>query len=337
MAIRVAINGFGRIGRAFFKQAFERPEIEIVAVNDLGSCENLAYLLRFDSVYGRYEREVAVEGGVFVVGGKRIQALAVKDPAALPWKDLQIDVVVESTGFFTHSDDAKKHLEAGAKRVVISAPAKGEVATVLLGINEDKFSAGPITCNASCTTNAVSPVAAIMMETAGVKKAILNTVHGYTASQNLVDGPVKDDDFLRGRAAAVNIVPSSTGAAEAVAKALTELDKLFTGISMRVPVVAGSIADFTFLAGRATTAEEINDILRKAAREPRWQNIFTVSEQSLVSADIIKNPYASIADLPMTRVVDGDLIKILAWYDNEWGYTTTLVEHIVRAAKHPNV
>ncbi len=334
MSIKVAINGFGRIGRAFFKQAFERPEIEIVAVNDLGSCENLAYLLRFDSVYGRYEREVAVEGGAFVVGGKRIQALAVKDPAALPWKDLGIDVVVESTGLFTNAEDAKKHLDAGAKRVVISAPAKGGVATVLVGINEDKFAGNALTCNASCTTNAASPVAAIMMETIGVKKAILNTVHGYTASQNLVDGPVRDDDFLRGRAAAVNIVPSSTGAAEAVAKALTDLDKLFTGISMRVPVVAGSIADFTFFAGRTTTVEEVNDILRNAAREPRWQNIFTVTEQSLVSTDIIKNPYASIADLPMTRVVDRDLVKILAWYDNEWGYSTTLVEHVILAAKY---
>ncbi|MBI2624418.1 aldehyde dehydrogenase [Candidatus Parcubacteria bacterium] len=334
MAIRVAINGFGRIGRAFFKQAFERPEIELVAVNDLGSCENLAYLLRFDSVYGRYEREVAVEDGAFIVDGRRIKALAEKDPAALPWKDLGVDVVVESTGLFTHSDKAKLHLEAGAKRVVISAPAKGEVATVLVGINEDKFAAGPITCNASCTTNAASPVAAIMMETVGVKKAILNTVHGYTASQNLVDGSVKDDDFLRGRAAAVNIVPSSTGAAEAVAKALTELDKLFTGISLRVPVVAGSIADLTFLAGRTTTAEEVNDLLRKAAGEPRWQNIFRVSEEPLVSSDIIKDPYASIADLSFTRVVDGDLVKILAWYDNEWGYTTTLVEHVIRAAKY---
>ncbi len=332
--IRVAINGFGRIGRAFFKLAFENPEIEFVAINDLGEPENLAYLLKYDTVYGHYERDVKLVDNHLTVGGKEIKLLSEKDPVLLPWKDLKIDVVVESTGVFTGKADAEKHLQAGAKRVVITAPAKDGVPYVLIGANDDDFKDGldPVTCNASCTTNASAPVAAIMMENPGVIKAMLNTVHGYTATQSLVDGPAKKD-FRRGRAAAQNIVPSTTGAAESVVQSLPELENKFDGIAMRVPVACGSIVDFTFLAKHKTTVEEINDIFRKASKDPRWEKVLSVTEDQIVSSDIIADPHGSIVDLSMTRVVDGDLVKVLAWYDNEWGYSATLVEHVLRVGK----
>ena len=342
--IRVAINGFGRIGRAFFKVAHERDDIEVVAVNDLGSIESLAYLLKYDSAYGVAPSDVVVgtngtDGASLLVDGKKITFVREKDPAQLPWKDLDIDVVVESTGFFTSYDKAQAHITAGAKRVVITAPAKDDSdglvngATVLMGLNEDRLSTCDITSNASCTTNAGSPLMAILDETIGIEKALLNTVHAYTASQALVDGPSKKD-LREGRAAAMNIVPSSTGAAIAVAKALPQLDKKFDGISIRVPVVVGSIVDITFLAKRKTDAEEVNLILRKAAGEKRWKGIFATTDEPLVSTDIKGNSHASIADLAMTRVVDGDLVKVLAWYDNEMGYTHTLVDHVVKAAAH---
>lgn len=335
---RVAINGFGRIGRAFMKLAWERPEIEIVAVNDLGDVNMLAYLLKYDTVYGNWKHEVTVSGNDLVIDGKTLQVVQQKDPAMLPWKDLNIDVVVESTGFFTTYDKANAHITAGAKKVVISAPGKagedtsihGE--TILLGINENKFGTCDITSNASCTTNAASPLIAILHEEIGIEKAILNTVHGYTASQALVDGPSKKD-FREGRAAAQNIVPSSTGAAIAVTKALPELDGLFDGISTRVPVPAGSIVDVTFISKKDVTAEEVNEVLRKAAASDRWKRTFAVTDEPLVSSDILGRTHASIADLLMTRVVDGNLVKVMAWYDNEMGYTATLVDHVIKTAE----
>lgn len=339
MPIKVAINGFGRIGRTFFKQAIERPELEIVAVNDLTDEENLAYLLRYDTVYGRYQKSVGVaeEDGkkYLMVAGHKYLSLTEKDPANLPWKELGIDIVVESTGVFTSQEKAAPHLRAGAKRVVISAPAKDGIEHVLSGANNDKFSSpgiGEITSNASCTTNAVVPVAAILSERPGIKKAMLNTIHAYTASQGTVDTPAPGD-HLRGRAAAQNIVPSHTGAAEAAAKSLPHLEKIFDAISVRVPVICGSLIDFTFLAKKKTSVAEINDILRNAAKEERWKAILTVSEEPLVSSDIIGTTHASIVDLTFTRVVDNDFVKVLAWYDNEWAYSHTLLEHVIRIWK----
>lgn len=333
MATRVAINGFGRIGRAFTRLSHGR-DIEIVAVNDLGSLENLAYLLKYDTVYGRAPFSVEAEGGNLIVDGKQIKFLQEKDPAALPWKDLAIDVVVESTGFFTDYEKAKAHITAGARRVVITAPVKGDSeigATVLMGLNEEKLNTCQISSNASCTTNSASPVIAILDDAIGIEKAILSTTHAYTASQSIVDGPSRKD-MKEGRAAAQNIVPTTTGAAIAVTEAYPQLVGKFDGISMRVPVVAGSIADITFIAKRPTTRDEVNEILRGAAAAPRWAGIFTTTDEELVSSDIVGEPFASIADLGMTRVVDGNLVKVLAWYDNEMGYTESLVRHVLKAS-----
>ena len=333
MAIRVAINGFGRIGRAFVRRSYNRG-IEIVAVNDLGSLENLAYLLKYDTVYGRAPFSVESKNGSLLIDGKEVKFFSEKDPAQLPWKDLSIDVVIESTGFFTDYEKANVHIIAGAKRVVITAPVKNESslgATVLMGLNEDKLSTCNITSNASCTTNSVSPIISVLDESIGIEKAILSTTHAYTASQSLVDGPSKKD-MKEGRAASQNIVPTSTGAAIAVAQAYAPLTGKFDGISLRVPVPAGSIADITFIAKRSTTKEEVNEILRSAGTKPRWEGIFTTTDEELVSSDIVGEPYASIADLGMTRVVDGTLVKVLAWYDNEMGYTESLVRHCIAAA-----
>jgi glyceraldehyde 3-phosphate dehydrogenase len=331
---KVAINGFGRIGRTFFRLAFDHPDIEIVAVNDLGSIDNLAYLLTYDSAYGRAPFSVQIDGQSLIVDGKRIAFVQEKDPKALPWGAMGVDVAVESTGFFTSYGSAGAHLEAGAKRVVISAPAKDDGtipgATVLMGVNEGDMKTCQVTSNASCTTNATSPLIAILKEAVGIKKALLNTVHAYTASQSLVDAPKKD--WREGRAAALNIVPTSTGAAIATTLAHPELVNKFDGIAMRVPVPVGSIVDVTFLADRPTTVEEINAALTAAAASDRWKHLFAVTNEQLVSTDIIGARYASIADLAFTRVVDGDLVKVLAWYDNETSYTHTLVEHVVAAA-----
>jgi len=332
--IRVAINGFGRIGRAFARLSQNR-DIEIVAVNDLGSLENLAYLLKHDTVYGLAPFKVEKRNGALVIDGKDIKFFSEKDPANLPWKELDIDVVVESTGFFTDYEKAKAHIDAGARRVVITAPVKGESnigATVLMGLNEDRMKKCQITSNASCTTNAASPVIAILDEAIGIQKAILSTTHAYTASQSIVDGPSKKD-MKEGRAAAQNIVPTSTGAATAVAQAYESLKGKFDGISLRVPVAAGSIADITFISKRPTTVEEVNSALRAAALKPRWSGIFATTDEELVSSDIIGMLCASVADLGMTRVVDGTLVKVLAWYDNEMGYTESLVRHVLAAAK----
>lgn len=338
--IRVAINGFGRIGRAFAKVARERNEIELVAINDLGNIQNFAYLLKYDTAYGVSPFDVSADEkkNVLIIDGHEVQFVSEKDPTKLPWKSLGIDVVVESTGLFTSADKAQAHIDAGAKRVVVSAPIKDapdaaiKGVTVLMAMNEDKLEGNPVSSNASCTTNAGSPLIAILDETLGIEKALLNTVHGYTASQSLVDGPSKKD-LREGRAAAQNIVPSSTGAAIAVTKVATQLEGKFDGISIRVPVITGSIVDVTFISKRNTSAEEVNSLLKKAAAEPRWNGIFTVTEEPLVSHDIVGNRHASIADLAMTRVVDGNLVKVLAWYDNEMGYTSTLVEHVIKAGR----
>lgn len=333
--INVAINGFGRIGRAFFRLAKKRDDITIVAINDLGSVENLAYLLKYDTAYGVAPFDISVSGGHLLVDGTEVAVFSEKDPANLPWKKLAVDVVVESTGFFTKYGDAEVHVtKAGARRVVISAPAKDEPrdetqGTILMGINDERLSTCVVTSNASCTTNASSPLIAILDEAIGIEKALLSTVHAYTASQALVDGPSKKD-LREGRAAAQNIVPSSTGAAIAVAKVLPQLTDKFDGISLRVPVVVGSIADITFIAKRDTTVEEVNDILRKASQDARWTGIFTVTEEDLVSSDIAGNTHAAIADLAFTRVVGGNLVKVLSWYDNEMGYTNALIEHVVK-------
>jgi len=320
--IKVAINGFGRIGRAFFRVASERDDIDIVAVNDLGEQKNLEYLLKYDSVYGQFSNTKF----------PNVRWLQEKEPTKLPWKDMGVDVVVESTGIFTDFDKARVHIEAGARRVVISAPAKGDAslgATVLMGVNEDRLKTCVVSSNASCTTNASSPLIAILDAALGIERALLNTTHAYTATQAIVDGPSKKG-LREGRAAALNIIPSSTGAAVAVTKAYESLEGKFDGISLRVPVPAGSIADITFIARRNTTAEEVNSILKAAANDARWQGIFTVSEEELVSSDIVGNPHAAIADLTMTRVI-GNLVKVLSWYDNEMGYTHALVRHVVAA------
>jgi len=332
---RVAINGLGRIGRAFLKLALKRSEIEIVAVNDLGELENLAYLLRYDSAYGRSGLEVKTDGGQLTIGQHKITFLQERDPALLPWDELDIDVVVESTGVFASYAKSKAHIDAGARKVVISAPVKDlptagiPGATVLMGVNDDKLSTCQITSNASCTTNSSGPLISILNESIGISKALLNTVHGYTSTQELVDSPSKKD-FRRGRAAAQNIVPSTTGAAVAVTQVIAGLENKFDGIATRVPVITGSIVDVTFVAKKKTSVDEINQILKDAADSARWQGIFMTTEEPLVSSDIIGNTHASIADLSFTKVVDGDLCKVLAWYDNEMGYANTLVEHVIK-------
>lgn len=329
---RLAINGFGRIGRGFLRAAHGRQGIEIVAINDLTSPENLAYLLKYDTVYGRAPFSVSGTAKGIVVDGVEIPVLSERDPAKLPWKDMQIDIVLESTGFFTDAQKAHAHLDAGAKKVVITAPAKGEGAeTILIGANESKFGTCDISSNASCTTNAASPVVGVLDEAIGIERAILNTTHAYTATQAIVDAPAHDD-FRRGRAGAENLSPSSTGAAKATALAYPQLAGKFDGIAVRVPVPAGSLVDVTFVPKRPTTVEEVNDALRKAAASDRWKRVFAVTEEPLVSSDILGLPYGSIADLAMTRVVDGSLVKVLAWYDNEMGYVHTLVEHAAAVA-----
>lgn len=330
---RVAINGFGRIGRCFYRAAHGQEGMEIVAVNDLTTPENLAYLLKYDSVYGRAPFEVKAEQGALVIDGKKIPVIAEKDPSKLPWRDMQIDVVIESTGFFTDPAKARAHIDAGAKKVVISAPAKSEGAeTILIGANEEKFGTCDITSNASCTTNAANPLIGVLDEAIGIERALLNTTHAYTATQAIVDAPAADD-FRRGRAGAINLAPSSTGAAKATALAYPALKGKFDGIAVRVPVPAGSIVDVTFVPKRPTTTEEVNDALRKAAATDRWKRVFAVTDEPLVSSDILGLPYGAIADLGMTRVVDGTLVKVLAWYDNEMGYVHTLVYHVQEIAK----
>lgn len=334
MAIRVAINGFGRIGRSFFRTAFGDSIFNIIAVNDLTDSKTLAYLLKYDSVYGRYDKEIKAEKNALVINGKKVEVLAEKDPAKLPWGTLGVDIVVESTGFFTTAEKARAHITAGAKRVVITAPATGEVETVLIGVNNDRFQTkNPLTCNASCTTNSVAPVMQIILENFGVKRAMMTTVHGYTASQKLVDGPDSKDP-RRGRAAAVNIVPSTTGATEAVIQSIPALEGKFQAESVRVPILTGSLSIMTVMTEKKTSVDEINKVFKKAAEDSRWSKSLKTTEDPIVSTDIIGEPYGAIVDLTLTRTLGDDLIKVFSWYDNEAGYTATLVEHVNRIIKN---
>ena len=324
---KIAINGFGRIGRAALKILLETPGMEVVAVNDLMSIENAAYLFKYDSVYGVYEGEVSFDGNHLIVNDKKILFLSEKDPEQLPWKDLEINVIIESTGFFTKKEDAEKHIHAGAKHVVISAPTKSkDTPTVLHGVNTLDGNKSIFSC-ASCTTNNIGPVLEIIDRRIGIKKAILNTIHAYTSSQSLIDAPAKRD-LRMGRSAAINLVPASTGAAIAATKVLPQLEGKFDGMAIRTPVPVGSISDITFVANRKTSAEEINNILIEESKTERYKQVLSASNAPLVSSDILQSPFASIVDLEMTRVVDGDLIKIMAWYDNEWGFTNQMIREI---------
>lgn len=340
MKTKVAINGFGRIGRNAFKIAFERPDLEIVAVNDLTDTKTLAYLLKHDSAYGTYQHEVGFDEQNVIVNGQPIKVLAEKDPAALPWKDLGVDVVIESTGFFVDPDKARAHIAAGAKRVIISAPAKGDNAdsadTIVLGVNDDKLKDGTdIISNASCTTNCITPVAAVIEGTFGIDKLMMTTIHSYTASQKLQDAP--GGKALRdGRAAAENIVPTTTGASIAAAKALPALKDKFGAFEVRVPTPVVSLADFVIVTKRPVTKEEVNEAFKNASKEPFYQGILDVTEEELVSTDFIGNSHSAIVDLSLTNVVGGNLLKVVAWYDNEWGYSNRLVEVTADAAKMLN-
>jgi len=342
--MKIAINGLGRIGRAFLKLAKDRPELEIVAINDLGDPENLAYLLKYDSAYGKSDLDVKVSNELgrtsLIVDGKNVRFLNEREQENSPWGELGVDIVLESTGAFNSYEKSKAHISAGAKRVVVSAPLKDdpedagvEGATVLMGINDEALKTCDISSNASCTTNAGSPLMQILHEEIGVEKALLNTVHGYTATQSIVDGPNKKD-FRKGRAAAQNIIPSTTGAAIATTKAISELEGKFDGIALRVPVIVGSVADITFIAKRDTSVEEVNNVLKNAANDERWKGIFRISEDQIVSSDIVGDTHAAIADLSFTKVVDGNLVKVLSWYDNEMGYTNTLLEHVVKSGQY---
>jgi glyceraldehyde 3-phosphate dehydrogenase len=327
MKTRVAINGFGRIGRNAFKVAFERSDLDIVAINDLTAPETLAHLLKHDSNYGTYGKKVEHDEKSIIVDGKHIDVLAERDPALLPWKEHKIDVVIESTGFFVDPAKAKAHIDAGAKKVVLSAPSKGEGAnTVVLGVNEDSLeTSGEVISNASCTTNCITPVAAVIEGAFGIDKAMMTTVHSYTASQMLQDGPgAKDKREMRN--AAENIVPTTTGASIAAAKAFPALEGIFGGMSVRVPTPVVSLSDFVIITKRPVTAEEVNDVFRKAAKEPYYQGILDVTEEELVSSDFIGNSHSAIVDLKLTAVVGGTMLKVVAWYDNEWGYSNRLVE-----------
>lgn len=324
--IKLAINGFGRIGRSAFKIAFERPDVEIVAINDLSDPKALAHLLKYDSSYGIYNHDIVTDDENLIVDGKKIKVLAEKEPENLPWKDLNIDVVIESTGFFTDPEKARAHINAGARKVVISAPAKGEGAkTIVLGVNEDILDeSDEIISNASCTTNCIAPVMKLLEEQIGIEKAMMTTVHSYTASQKLQDAPAKD--LREARAAAENIVPTTTGASKAAAKTIPSLEGKFNGLSVRVPTPVVSLSDITAVVKRDVTKEEINEIFRKAVKEPYYEGIIDITEEELVSCDLRGNSHSCIVDLPLTDVVGGNLIKVVAWYDNEWGYSNRLVE-----------
>lgn len=331
MAAKVAINGLGRIGRAALKIVIDTPELELAAVNDIVPIDNIAYLLKYDTVYGRYTKTVEGRENKLVIGGREIPYYSQKDPAQLPWKDLGIDIVLECTGVFTKRDDLKKHVQAGARYVILSAPTKDvDTPTVVHGVNVTDGDAQIISC-ASCTTNCITPVVEIMDRRIGIKKATMTTIHGYTASQSIVDGPHKK--FRRGRAGAANFVPTSTGAAIATTRALPQLEGLFDGVGIRGPVPVGSIADIVFITKRETTVDEINAIFREEAQSDRYRGILGVTDDPIVSSDIIGDSRASIIDLEMTQVVGGDLVKVMSWYDNEWGYTNQMVREAVSIAQ----
>ncbi len=328
---KVAINGLGRIGRAALKIILDTPQLELVAVNDIVPTENIAYLLKYDTVYGRYEKTVESDGEDLVIAGNRLHYYHEKDPTRLPWSDLGVDIVLECTGVFTKKEDLEKHIQAGAKYVILSAPAKSEeVVTVVNGVNTVNGNPHIIAC-ASCTTNCITPVIEIIGRRIGIKKAIMTTVHAYTASQAIVDSQNKR--FERGRAGAANFVPTSTGAAIATTKALPQYKGLFDGIAVRGPVPVGSLADIVLVTQRRTSVEEVNRIFVEEAASDRYLDIVGVTEDPIVSSDIIKDPHASVVDLGMTRVVDGDLVKILSWYDNEWGFTNQMVREALQIAQ----
>ena len=351
---KIAINGFGRIGRASFKIALEKNDIEVVAINDLTSPRILVHLLKYDTAYGIYDKNILIEEdgktleltdnhndkdffvisgkeNYLIIEGKRIKVLSEKDPSLLPWGKLDVDVVLECTGRFTESEKAKAHLTAGARKVIISAPSKSEdIQTVLLGVNHDKYEGGNIVSNASCTTNCISPIVSVMHSNFKILKSVMTTVHAITAEQNNVDGPPPPmhPDMRRARAGGFNMLPTTTGAAKATTNAMPDLKNKFDGIAIRVPVIVGSISDVTMLVEKKTTVEEVNNAFLKAKEHPFYKNVLSTTYEPIVSSDIIKTPYSAIVDLSMTKVVDGDLVKVLAWYDNEWGYSNRLVEMI---------
>lgn len=329
--MKLAINGFGRIGRAIFKIAFDKKGIDIVAINDLTDNETLAHLLKYDTVFGKYDKKVSFDKNNLIVNGKKIKVLSEKDPKKLPWKKMKVDVVAECTGRFVKDGAARAHVKAGAKKVVISAPAKGggKVDTIVLGANE--YEGQDVVSNASCTTNCISPVMKVLCSQFGVQKAMMTTIHSYTADQNLQDGPHRDK--RRARAAAQNMVPTSTGAAVATTEAIPELENLFDGIAIRVPTVNVSLADVTVLLGKDTTVEEVNKAIVKASKSSIHKGILAVTDEPLVSSDFIGNPHSLIVDLALTQVVDKNLVKVVAWYDNEWGYSNRMVELIQRIGK----
>ena len=331
--VRIAINGFGRIGRNAFKIAFDRNDTEIVAINDLTDAPTLAHLLKYDSNYGIYSKDVSADGEDLIVDGKRIRVLSEKEPANLPWGEMNIDVVIESTGFFTDPAKARAHIDAGARKVVISAPAKGEGAkTIVLGVNEDDVTVDDqIISNASCTTNCIAPVMKVLEDNIGIEKAMMTTVHSYTASQKLQDAPAKD--IREARSAAENIVPTTTGASKAAALTIPTLKGKFNGLSVRVPTPVVSLSDITAVTKRDTSVEEINEMFKKAAADPYYQGILDATEEELVSIDYRGNSHSSIVDLKLTDGIGGNLIKVVAWYDNEWGYSNRLVELTVDLGK----
>ncbi len=321
---KVAINGLGRIGRATLKIILERDDLDLVAVNDLVPVSNLAYLLKYDTVYGKYEKEVKHDSNSLTVDGQKIKVLNEKDPEKLPWKDLGIELVFESTGIFTKQEELQKHLKAGAEKVILSAPSKSaETATIVHGVNSEKNTDQIISC-ASCTTNCITPVVEVMSRRVGIEKAIMTTIHAYTSSQSIVDAPSKK--VRRGRAGAQNLVPTSTGAAAATSKALPDVEGKFDGVAVRVPVPVGSIADIVFVTSKDVTVDEIKNIFEEEAQTDKYRGILGVCEDEFVSSDIIKDPRASIVDLEMTQVVAGNLVKVMSWYDNEWGYANQMVK-----------
>ncbi|GAA4618276.1 type I glyceraldehyde-3-phosphate dehydrogenase [Saccharopolyspora hordei] len=326
MTVRVGINGFGRIGRNFWRAAAASDhDIEIVAANDLGDVATMAHLLKYDSILGRLDQEVKVTGEGIEVGGKLIKILAERDPGKLPWGDLGVDVVVESTGFFTKAEDARKHVdEGGAKKVIISAPAKGEDLTVVLGVNDDKYDGSQtIISNASCTTNCLAPMAKVLDDAFGIEQGLMTTIHAYTQDQNLQDGPHKD--LRRARAAALNVVPTSTGAAKAIGLVLPELNGKLDGYALRVPVPTGSVTDLTATVRKEASVDAVNEAFKAAAAEGRLKGILKYSDEPIVSADIVTDPHSTIFDAPLTKVI-GNQVKIVGWYDNEWGYSNRLAD-----------
>jgi len=332
MTTRVVINGLGRIGRAILKLVIEEPAFDLVAINDLVDVENLAYLLRFDTVYGRYPKRVTVDAKNLVVAGRQVRTLSQRDPSQLPWKELDVELVFECTGALTRREDLEKHVHAGARAVLLSAPSKStEVETIVHGANKASDNSAIISC-ASCTTNCITPIVEVIGRRVGFEKAMMTTVHAYTSSQSLIDGPNKR--FRRGRAAAANLVPATTGAAQATTRALPDYAGRFDGIAIRAPIPVGSIADITFVTSRKTTVDEVNQILAEEAETERYAGVLGVSRDPLVSSDIIGDPRASIVDLDLTRVVDGDLVKVMSWYDNEWGYANQMVREALSLTQH---